>query len=136
MKQIVSVFALLMVTAAVFISCSGPPKPIPEEEELMSALQKVQDGVEAKVSYEKFDKLLSAARQKLDALKSIEEKNACYFNAVDKCYASFSIGQKAWKLKEEAENEKRRIDMDTTLSFSLGFASVSLAKAGECFKRK
>ena len=136
MKQIVSVIALLMVTAAVFFSCSSPPKPIAEEEELMSALQNVQDGVEAKVSYEKFDKLLSAAGKKLDVLKSIEEKNSCFYNAVDKCYASFSIGKKAWKLKEEAEDEKRRIDMDTTLSFSLGFASVSLAKAGECFKAK
>ena len=136
MKQIVFVFALLMVTATVFFSCSGPPKPIPEEEELMSALQNVQDGVEAKVSYENFDKLLTAAGKKLDTLKSIEEKNSCFYNAVDKCYASFSIGQKAWKLKEEAEDEKRRIDMDTTLSFSLGFASVSLAKAGECFKAK
>lgn len=136
MKQIVSVFALLMVTAAVFFSCSGPPKPILEEEELMNALQKVQDGVEAKVSYEKFDNLLSAAGKKLDALKRIEERNSCFYNAVDKCYSSFSIGQKAWKLKEEAEDEKRRMDMDTTLSFSLGFASVSLAKAGECFKNK
>ena len=136
MKQIVSVFGLLIITAGLLFSCSSPPKPIPEEEELMSALQEVQDGVQAKVSFEKFDKLLSAAGKKLEELKKIDERNSCFYNAVDKCYASFSIGQKAWKLKEEAQDEKRRIDMDTTLSFSLGFASVSLAKAEECFKKK
>jgi hypothetical protein len=30
-------------------------------------------------------------------------------------------------------DERRRIDMETTLSFTIGFASVSLAKANQCF---
>jgi hypothetical protein len=79
--------------------------------------------------------LLADARTKIDVLKQIEKKNACFFNAINKCYASYDISQKAWQQKDAATDDKRRDDMELTLSFSLGFASVSIAKANECFTR-
>jgi hypothetical protein len=136
MKKVVSAFVLLMFTLPVFFSCSGPPKPIPEEEAVMDALQKVQQGVDAKVPYQEFERLLSEANRKIESLKTVEKRSDCFLNEVNKCIQSYEISKKAWKLREEATDEKRRIDMDTTLSFSVGFASVSLAKAGECFKKK
>jgi hypothetical protein len=116
------------------VSCSGS-KPIPEEKEVLNALTKIQGGIESKISYDEFGKLLADARAKIDVLKPIEKKNACFFNAVNKCYASYDISQKAWEQKNTATDDKRKEDMEITLSFSLGFASVSLAKANECFTR-
>jgi hypothetical protein len=136
MKKVVSVFVLMMFTLPAFISCSGPPKPIPEEEAVIAALEKVQQAADTKVSYNEFERLVSEASRKIDSLKRVEKKSPCFINEVNKCIQSYEISKKAWKLREEATDEKRRIDMDTTLSFSMGFASVSLAKAGDCFKKK
>ena len=134
MKKIISIFALLMFVSMVSFSCFGPPKPIPEEEAVMNALNKIQQAVDAKVSYTELDKLLAGASQKIDSLKSVEKKNPCFYSAVTKCYSSYEVGKKAWKLKEEAADEKRKIDLGITASVTMGFASVSLAKAGECFE--
>ena len=136
MKKVVSAGVLLVFTLSVFFSCTGPPKPIPEEEAVMDALKKVQQGADASVSYQEFDRLIAAANQEIDKLKGVEKKSDCFFNAVNKCIQSYEISKKAWKLRDDATDEKRRIDLDTTLSFSMGFASVSLAKAAECFKKK
>lgn len=135
MKKFVSVAALLIFVFMVSFSCSGPPKPTSEEEAVMAALKKLQDGVDSKISYNEFSNLLSSASSKIEDLKKAEKKSDCFMREISKCYSSYEIGQKAWKLKEEAEDQNRRMDMDTTLSFSMGFASVSLAKAGECFKK-
>ena len=134
MKKMTLVVTLLMFTLLVTLNCSRKPKPILEEEELLKLLTKMQNGIEAKISYNDFGKLLIESKNMLELLKKAENKNSCFFNAVTKCYTSFEISKKAWKLRDEAETEKRKIDMDTTLSFSLGFAAVSLAKAKECFK--
>ncbi|UCH22108.1 MAG: hypothetical protein JSU83_02325 [Deltaproteobacteria bacterium] len=134
MKKMVSIISSLVFSLWIFASCSGS-KPIPEEEDVLDALTKVQGGIESKVSYSDFEKLLAAAKQKIDILKQIEKKNDCFLNAVNKCYASYEISQKAWQQKDMAKDEKRKEDMEITLSFSLGFASVSLAKANECFIR-
>ena len=134
MKKMVSIISSLVFSLWIFASCSGS-KPIPEEEDVIDALTKVQGGIESKVSYSDFGKLLAAAKQKIDILKQIEKKNDCFLNAVNKCYASYEISQKAWQQKDMAKDEKRKEDMEITLSFSLGFASVSLAKANECFIR-
>jgi hypothetical protein len=134
MKKIVSVVAFLMFVSVVTFSCFGPPKPIPEEEAVMNALIKIQQAVDAKVSYTELDKLLGGAGQKIKSLKSVEKKNSCFYSAATKCYSSYEIGKKAWKLKEEAVDEKRKIDLGITASVTMGFASVSLAKAGECFE--
>ena len=134
MKKMLSIILLSVFTLWVSLSCSGS-KPIPQEKEVLNALTNIQGGIESKISYDQFGKLLADARTKIDVLKQIEKKNACFFNAVNKCYASYDISQKAWEQKDAAKDDKRREDMEITLSFSLGFASVSLAKANECFTR-
>jgi hypothetical protein len=128
------IILLSVFTLWVSVSCSGS-KPIPQEKEVLNALTSIQGGIESKISYDEFGKLLTDARTKIDVLKQIEKKNACFFNAINKCYASYDISQKAWQQKDTATDDKRREDMEITLSFSLGFASVSLAKANECFTR-
>ena len=134
MKKMTLVVTLLMFTLLVSLNCSRKPKPILEEEELLNILSKMQKGIEAKISYNDFGKLIIESRNMLELLKKAENKNNCFFNAVTKCYTSFEISKKAWKLRDDALTEKRKIDMDTTMSFSLEFAAVSLAKAKECFK--
>jgi hypothetical protein len=134
MKKMGYLIMPLFLALLVSFSCSNP-KPIPEEEGVMNALTEVRDGVEARMSYEKFNKLLADARSKIDILKAVEKKNNCFMNAIDKSYASYEISQKAWQQKNAATDQKRKDDMDLTLSFSLGFASVSLAKANECFQK-
>ncbi len=134
MKKMVSIISPLIFALWIFVSCSGS-KPIPEEENVLNALTKVQGGIDSKVSYDDFGKLLADAKNKIDVLKKVEKKNDCFLNAVNKCYASYEISQKAWQQKDMAQDEKRKEDMEVTLSFSLGFASVSLAKANECFSR-
>jgi hypothetical protein len=136
MKKVVSAGVVLMLTLPLFFACSGPPKPIPEEEAVMEALKEVQKGADSRVSYEEFDRLIADASRKFEQLKGIDEKSDCFFNAVNRCIQSYEISKKAWKLRDDATDEKRRVDLDTTLSFSMGFASVSLAKAAECFKKK
>ena len=130
----VSVFAFLVFVSVVCFSCFGPPKPIPEEEAVMNALKKIQQAVDAKTPYTELDKLLVGAGQKIESLKSVEKKNACFYSAATKCYASYEIVKKAWKLIEEAADENRKIDLGIAASVTMGFASVSLAKAGECFE--
>ena len=125
---------MLMFALLVTLDCSRKPKPILEEEEMLKLLTKMQNGIETKISYNDFVKLVIESKNMLELLKKAENKNSCFFNAVTKSYTSFEISKKAWKLRDDALTEKRRIDMDTTLSFSLGFAAVSLAKAKECFK--
>ena len=134
MKKIALVATLLILTLIISVNCSRKPKPILEEEELIKLLTKMQNGIEAKISYNDFVKLLIESKNMLELLKKADNKNSCFFNAVKKCYTSFEISKKAWHLRDEAKTEKRKIDMDTTMSFSLGFAAVSLARAKECFK--
>ncbi len=134
MKKITLVVTMLMFALLVTLDCSRKPKQILEEEEMLKLLTKMQNGIETKISYNDFVKLVIESKNMLELLKKAENKNSCFFNAVTKSYTSFEISKKAWKLRDDALTEKRRIDMDTTLSFSLGFAAVSLAKAKECFK--
>ena len=134
MKKMALVVTLLMFTLLITSNCSWKSKPILEEEELLKLLTKMQTGIETKIPYNDFAKLVIESKNMLELLKKAEKKNSCFFNAVTKCYTSFEISKKAWKLRDEAETEKRKIDMDTTLSFALGFGAVSLAKAKECFK--
>jgi hypothetical protein len=134
MKKITLAITLMLCALLVTLNCSRKPKPILEEEEMLKLLTKMQRGIEAKISYTDFVKLVVESKNMLELLKKAENKNSCFYNAATKCFTSFEISKKAWKLRDDASTEKRRIDMDTTLSFSLGFAAVSLAKANECFK--
>lgn len=127
-----SVFVLFLLLAA--SSCSGPPQPIPEETAVIEAMKKVQEGYESKVPLPEFEQRLRVAAERIDRLKKAAGNTPCFLNAIDKSYSSYEIGRKAWKMRDAAETELRRNDLDTTLSFSMGFASVSLAQANECFQ--
>ena len=134
MSRFLAALVILLGIGAGTVSCSDP-KPLPEEEGVLDALRNVQSGFETKIPYDQFDVLIVTAKNKLETLKKIEKKNTCFYNAVNKSVASYEICKKALKLKEEAKDEKRKTDMEITLSFTLGYASVNLAKANECFKR-
>ena len=129
---IAAVGVLLLAVSLVFLR-SGPPLPTAEEERVLDALKKVQEGYSSRVTYDRYTELLTVAAQKLDQLEKTGTDNSCFMNAANRCFSSFEIGKKAWKAKDEAMDEHRRIDMETTLSFTIGFASVSLAKANQCF---
>ena len=123
---------LLLAVSLAFLR-SGPPLPTAEEETVLDALKKVQQGYSSRVTYDRYTELLTVAAQKLDQLKKTGTDNSCFMNAANRCFSSFELGKKAWKAKDEAVDERRRIDMETTLSFTIGFASISLAKANQCF---
>ena len=129
---IVAAGVLLLAVSLAFLR-SGPPLPTAEEETVLDALKKVQQGYSSRVTYDRYTELLTVAAQKLDQLKKTGTDNSCFMNAANRCFSSFEIGKKAWKAKNESMDERRRIDMETTLSFTIGFASISLAKANQCF---
>jgi hypothetical protein len=135
MKRVFFIAAagVLLIAVSLAFSRSGPPQPTAEEETVLDALKKVQEGYSSRVTYDRYTELLTVAAQKLDQLKKTGTDNSCFMNAANRCFSSFEIGKKAWKAKDEAMDERRRIDMETTLSFTIGFASVSLAKANQCF---
>lgn len=130
---VIAAAGVLLLAVSLAFSRSGPPQPTAEEETVLNALKKVQEGYGSRVAYDRYAELLMVAAQKIDQLKKAGTYNSCFMSAADRCYSSFEIGKKAWKAKDEALDERRRIDMETTLSFTIGFASVSLAKANQCF---
>lgn len=136
MKRRIALAALFAFIFSTMVSCYVPPKPIPEEEAVLNSLKMLQQGYGKRVSFDEFTRLLSAASETIDELNKTGSANSCFLNAAKRSYSSYEISQKAWKLKEEALDENRRVDLETTLSFTIGFASISLAKANECFLRK
>ena len=136
MKKIVSVTAMLAFSVLAFGSCSGPPQPTEEEKSAMEAFGKMQQAVASKVTYDQFAALLADAQIKIEDLKKAEKQNSCFMSAINRSYASYETCLKATKFIEEATDENRRIDLETTRSFMIGFASVSLSKAEGCFKKK
>ena len=136
MKKIVSVFAMLAFILSASFSCSGPPKPSQEEMEAIEAFEKVRDGLSSTVTYDRFVTLLADAQVKIENLKKAEKQNPCFMSAITKSYASYETCKKASKMIEESTDERRKADLMTTRSFMMGFASVSLSKAEECFKKR
>lgn len=132
---VIAAAGVLLLAVSFAFSRSGPPQPTAEEETVLNALKKVQEGYGRRVDYGQYTELLKDAAQKIDQLEKAGPHNSCFANAAKRCYSSFEIGKKAWKAKDEALDENRRIDMETTLSFTIGFASVSLAKANQCFNQ-
>jgi len=130
---VIAAAGVLLLAASLAFLRSGPPQPTAEEDSVLDALKKIQEGYSSRVTYDRYTELLTVAAQKLDQLKKSGTDNSCFMNAANRCFSSFEIGKKAWKAKDEALDERRRIDMETTLSFTIGFASVSLAKANQCF---
>lgn len=130
---IIAAAGIILIAVTLAFSRSGPPQPTAEEEAALSALKNIQEGYGSRVTFADYAALLDTAAQKMDRLKKAGIHNTCFMNAAERSYSSFEMGKKAWKAKDEAQNENRRIDMETTLSFTIGFASISLAKANECF---
>jgi hypothetical protein len=130
---VIAAAGVLLLAVSLAFSRSGPPQPTAEEKMVLDALKKVQEGYSSRVAYDRYTELLTVAAQKLDQLEKTGTDNSCFMNAANRCFSSFELGKKAWKAKDEAVDERRRIDMETTLSFTIGFASISLAKANQCF---
>ncbi len=124
---------IILIAGALALSRSGPPQPTAEEEAVLAALKNVQEGYGSRVTYEQYAALVDTAAQKIDQLKKAGAQSTCFMTAAERSCSSFEMGEKAWRAKDAAADENRRIDMETTLSFTIGFASISLAKANECF---
>ncbi len=132
MKRLVA-GGIVLVMLFIWGSCSGPKKTI-EEENVLIALSSIQQGLENNASYEKFIELLEQAKIEIDILKGNSNNKPCFVGAVDRCYAFYSTGGKAWKQKLAATDEIRKQDMDLTLSVLQSRAALSIQVAGNCFK--
>ena len=128
---VVSTFVLM--TAFIWGSCVGPKKSL-EEENVLASLFDIQQSLENNISYEEFIELLSQAKIKIDILKSNNENNQCFMGAVDKCYAFYATGGRAWKQKLTTTDEDRKQDMDLTLSVLQSRAALSIQMADNCYK--
>ena len=106
----------------------------PEEAKVLVVLDEIQRSVESDIEYENFVNLLNTAKAEINFLQQITKKNPCFISAAEKSYAAFDIARKAWEKKMEAKDEKRKADMEMTLSFSLSFATLNIEKANKCYK--
>lgn len=129
--------ALMGVALIAFVvcgaSCSGPEITL-EEENVLAALSSIQQSLENNASYEEFIGLLNQAKIEIDLLKRNAENNPCFLGAVDKCYAFYHTGGKAWQQKMQAIDEARKNDMDLTLSVLQSRAALSLQLASNCYQ--
>ena len=132
MRKITIFFTSALCILIMIVSCSGPQKSA-EEENALNSLTRIQNSLERDSTYDNFVGLLNEAKLDVDRLKQSGE-NRCFLSAVDKCYASYEIARKAWKKKLEADDEKRRQDMEMTFSFSISFATLNIEKANNCYK--
>ena len=127
------VSSMVLVTVFIFGSCLGPKKSL-EEENVLIALSNIQRSLENNVSYEEFIELLSQAKIEIDILKSNSKNSPCFMGAVDKCYAYYATGGKAWQQKLTTTDETRKQDMDLTLAVLQSRAALSIQMADNCFK--
>jgi hypothetical protein len=125
--------SIVLVTIFILGSCLGPKKSV-EEKNVLIALSNIQQSLENNASYEHFIELLGQAKSEIDILKSKRENSPCFMGAVDKCYAFYSTGRKAWQQKLIATDEARKQDMDLTLSVLQSRAALSIQMADNCFK--
>ena len=114
-------------------ACSGPQISM-EEEKVLAALSNIQRSLEGDVSYEEFMELLGQAKIEIDLLKSNGKYSPCFLGAVDKCYAFYFTGGKAWRQKLDTTDERRTSDMDLTLSVLISRAVLSIQMANNCYK--
>jgi len=133
MRKSAIVFSAIVIITVLLISCFSPIKSS-EEENLLHALNTIQNSLEANISYDKYAELLVRAKIQVDELKQSGQNSSCFISAVEKCYASYEIARKAWKQKLETDDEKRKQDMEMTFSFSISFASLNIEKANNCYK--
>ena len=128
------VSSIVLVTVFIFGSCLGPKKSL-EEENVLIALSNIQRSLENNVSYEQFIELLSQTKVKIDILKSNSKNSPCFMGAVDKCYAYYATGGRAWQRKLTTTDEHRKQDMDLTLSVLQSRAALSIQIADNCYKK-
>ena len=133
MKRFVA-SSIVLVTLFIWGSCSGPKKSI-EEENVLVALSNIQQGLENNAGYEQFIELLGQASIEIDILKSNSKNSPCFMSAVDRCYAFYSTGKKAWKQKLTATDDTRKQDMDLTFSVLQSRAALSIQVADNCFNK-
>ena len=133
MRTIYKVLVLILCLFILVTSCSGP-QISPEEESALNSLTRIQSALENDMNYDNFVGLLDEAKMDVDRLKQSPENNRCFVSAVEKCYASYEIARKAWKQKQDTEDENRKQDMEMTYSFSLSFATLNLEKANNCYQ--
>ena len=130
--QRAAVLILLVIFSALNGGCG--PKITPREAKVLVVLDEIQRSVEENIDYDRFVQLLGTAKAELDMLRQGNKPTPCFLNAAEKCYASYEIARKAWQKKMEEKDEKRREDMEMTLSFSLSFSSININKANNCYK--
>lgn len=127
------VSSIVIMTVFILGSCSGPKKSV-EEENVLASLSNIQRSLENNVSYEEFIELLSQVKIEIDVLKSNSRNSQCFVGAVDKCYAYYTTGGRAWKQKLTTTDEHRKQDMDLTLSVLQSRAALSIQIADNCYK--
>jgi hypothetical protein len=115
------------------VSCWGPKKSV-QEEKVLATLSHIQGNLETNISYQQYLELLSRAKIEIDILKNSGKNNPCFMSAVDKCYAYYLTGGKAWKQKLETTDEARQNDMDLTMSVLYSQAAISIQMADKCYK--
>jgi phage tail tube protein FII len=133
MRKNASVFLTVFFLVVILISCFSPKKST-EEENVLNTLTQIQNDLEADITYDQYAGKLMAAKVQVDRLKQSENKNGCFVSAIDKCYASYEIALKAWKQKLDADDEKRKQDMEMTFAFSISFATLNIEKAHNCYR--
>ena len=125
--------SFVLVTLFILGSCSGPKKSV-EEKNVLMALSNIQQSLENNASYEHFIELLGQAKIEIDMIKSNSENSPCFMGAIDRCYAFYATGGKAWKEKLETTDEARKSDMDLTMSVLHSQAALSIQIASNCYK--
>ena len=129
-----TLIGIALMTVLILGSCSGPKKSV-EEEKVLSSLSNIQRSLENDISYEQFIDLVSQAKIEIDVLKSNGKNSQCFMGAVDKCYAYYATGGRAWQQKLMATDEHRKQEMDLTLSVLQSRAALSIQMADNCFKK-
>ena len=127
---------ILTTTLCVFtmiVSCSGPQKS-EQAESALDSLTRIQISLDADITYDNFVGLLEEAKKEVDRLKQSGEDNKCFLSAVGKCYASYEIARKAWKKKQETDDDKKKQDLEMAFAFSKSFAQLNIQKANSCYK--
>ena len=128
--------AVVSLCAAVILTCAScwGPKISVEEEKVLATLSNIQGSLETNINYQQFLDLLGRAKIEIDILKRSGKNNPCFIGAINKCYAYYHTGGKAWKQKLETDDESRKNDMDLTLSVLQSQAVLSIQMANNCYK--
>ncbi|MGE5255087.1 MAG: hypothetical protein ACM3KE_00355 [Hyphomicrobiales bacterium] len=127
-------FGVVINLLVLAIGCSGP-KPTVEEEKALAMFQAVQQSLEESPSPQALHRLLGQTESELNRLKQNPRTQPCFVNALNKCFASYQIINKALDQKKGPLDEKRREEIDMALTFTTAFAAVSIKQAMDCYNR-